>query len=172
MALGVGLALLQALIAAGGCRSDEVRAEPPSTSPAPSPSPEPGPAKAPAAGPRRVPVPVPVPATPPPPGSPPTPVAPPAPAGPSAGPDYYFDRFGGYMSADLRARYLATPPDERFRRFGEQILDWERRDAALEPYRARLSARDLDRYRALPDVESAQRFLDAKFPKTPRPEKP
>jgi hypothetical protein len=78
--------------------------------------------------------------------------------------DYWYDRFHEYMPEDVRGRYLATPPEERFRAFGEVLLDYQRRDAALDPYRARLDRADLERYHALPDLESCARFLAARFP--------
>ncbi len=79
--------------------------------------------------------------------------------------DYWTERFEGYMPPELRARYLATPPAERFLAFGEKLLDYERREAALERFRSRLAPEDVAAYRALPDARASNAFLKSRFPR-------
>ena len=79
--------------------------------------------------------------------------------------DYWIERFGGYMSPEFLARYLATPEAERFRRFEGDFLEFERREALLAPHRNALRPEDLTRYRALPDFEACRRFVEDRFPR-------
>jgi hypothetical protein len=64
------------------------------------------------------------------------------------------------MSTELKVEYLSTPEGERFEKYGERLLEFQRREALLDPHRAALSAAEVERYRALPDYESSVRFLE------------
>src|SRR5207253_1557134 len=77
--------------------------------------------------------------------------------------DYWLARFGPYMSAEERRAYEATPEPDRYERFGGKLLEYQRREELLEPYRGRLDAAKIEEYRRLPDFESCRRFLEAKF---------
>jgi hypothetical protein len=132
------------VVVLAGCPSTEEREEPP-----PRPAAAPPPA-APAA----------------PPAAPAAPPAAPGPApAPSAPPDYWVNRFGGYMSPEFKARYLATPEEKRFEVFGEKLLEFQRREALLDEVRDKLDRSDIEKYRALPDYESSVRFLEERAPK-------
>jgi hypothetical protein len=124
----------------GGCPAPQ-RPEPERPVPAPAPPPAPAPAPAPTATATLAP--------------------PPAPAAPS---DYWVNRFGGYMSPAFKAEYLATPPDERFAKYGDRLLDFQRREDALEPYRDRLSRAEIEKYRSLPDYDASMKWLEERFP--------
>jgi hypothetical protein len=101
-----------------------------------------------------------------PPAPPPTPPTGPAVVTATARPaaDYWVLRFGAYMTPAFRASYLATPEDERFAKFGEKLLDYERREELLEARGKGLSEAEIEQYRRLPDYEASRRFLEEKFP--------
>ena len=80
-------------------------------------------------------------------------------------PDFWVNRFGGYMTPSFRQEYLDTPEDERFHKYGDKLLEFQRREKLLDPYRARLSPTEIEQYRALPDYDSSQKFIDDRFPK-------
>lgn len=79
-------------------------------------------------------------------------------------PDYWVKRFGAYMSPAFLQEYLATPDDERFAKYGEKLLDFQRRESLLEKEGGRLGKAEIEQYRALPDYEASRRFLEAKPP--------
>ncbi|RME72736.1 MAG: hypothetical protein D6776_08205 [Planctomycetota bacterium] len=91
-------------------------------------------------------------------------VAPPPAPSPETQPgDYWLERFGDYMQPAERELYLATPPAERYDRFADRILEWQRREALLEPYRDRLTPEEIAAYRRLPDLPSARAWLAQRF---------
>lgn len=88
---------------------------------------------------------------------------------PPPAPDYWVSRFGGYMSPEFRAEYLSIPDEkERFRKYGEKLLEFQKREQLLEQYRDRLSRTEVERYRALPDYEASLKFIQDRFPDGPR----
>ena len=76
--------------------------------------------------------------------------------------DFWLERFEGYMTSEFREEYLATPPDERFGRFGEALLEYHRREALLLRSGLELDEADLLAYRRLPSIEASEEFLAAR----------
>jgi hypothetical protein len=76
--------------------------------------------------------------------------------------DFWLDRFGRYMDDATVDRYLATPRERRFEKFGPFLLECERRDALLDEHVRLflpLAAEDEARYLRLPDLEASRAFL-------------
>ncbi len=80
-----------------------------------------------------------------------------------AGSEYWLERYGAYMSAQERTAFLACPERRRFERFGARLLEYERREAMLAPYRDRLDPEEIAQYRRLEDTASARAWLRRRF---------
>jgi hypothetical protein len=106
-----------------------------------------------------------------PPPRPPTPprelVPPVALAGPDETPvdqalgptDAWFEAYSGYMSRPLQREYRNTPPNERFERFGLQLLDYQLREDLLHEHQDELTRDERDDYRTLPSADECRRFI-------------
>jgi hypothetical protein len=78
----------------------------------------------------------------------------------SARDDHWTERYGDYMQpAELRA-YLATPPAERFPRFGGRLLEFALREELLQAHRLELTLEQVEAYRSRPDYDQGRRYLE------------
>ncbi len=75
--------------------------------------------------------------------------------GPPPATDYWTDTLGDYLGPGFRA----TPPDERFARFGRDLLEYRLREDLLEEHRWALSRQDVDTYSSQPDFDASERYL-------------
>lgn len=75
--------------------------------------------------------------------------------GPPPSVDYWTDTLGDYLGPGFRA----APPDERFARFGRELLEYRLREDLLEGHRWALSRQDVDTYSSQPDFDTSERYL-------------
>lgn len=75
--------------------------------------------------------------------------------GPPPTTDYWTETLGDYLGPEFRA----APPDERFARFGRDLLQYRLREDLLEEHRWALSRQDVDAYTSQPDFDSSERYL-------------
>jgi len=80
--------------------------------------------------------------------------------------DYWLQRFRDYMTPEEVSRYLATPEERRFEVFGQKLLDYQRREALIEPFKERLARERpelLQEYYRLASYDEAKAFVDKHF---------
>ena len=74
--------------------------------------------------------------------------------------DFWYKRFHPYMKPELRREYMQTPVQERFRRYGELLLDYQRREALLEPVKGKLDPKALSQYYRLNSLAECRTFVE------------
>jgi hypothetical protein len=74
-------------------------------------------------------------------------------------PDHFYEAYQDYMDPAQRREYLKTPEDERFARFGYQLLDYELRASLLRQHEEELTREERDAYKQLPTAKACREFI-------------